>query len=384
MVVKIVKAGGRKNVGVPKGENGELIRGWLSRDVKRTNKPVPAALQEASHPFSTEPANLVKGSPELGGLVDVNLAGLLSVSLAELLAGPEALKTALKHASLAGEIGGAVQAEVAGEDDFVRVKQVVVGVVAEVDWLALPVHLEAVGPVGKRVEGRAVVGKRLEILVLAVGGNNAARWLRGSAWAPSSSGSNNDGRRRGQAVAGADGSVARMLWLGHSVGALGSGRLGGNGLGREDGVKALGSGLPVGNQESPLLEKPSATVAGEVLHDLRAEGQGELIVLAPWWRDSAEDDGGVGASANMVVDDTLVVLNLSRSKQRWLWRARRRRLISGIEDRVLNGLGWWRAGRAAGDVLGVRRDGRRHWQWVFVRGQAVVCSNDRGHGGEDL
>lgn len=313
----------------------------MSRDVK--GERVLAALQEASHPFSTEPANLVKGSPELGGLVDVNLAGLLSVSLAELLAGPEALKTALKHASLAGEIGGAVQAEVAGEDDFVRVKQVVVRVAAEVNWLALPVHLEAVGSVGKRVEGWAVVRKRLEILVLAVGGDNAAGWLRGSAGASSSGRSNNNRRRRGQAVAGADGSVARMLWLGHSVGALGSGRLGGNGLGREDGVEALGSGLPIGNQESPLLEKPSAAVAGEVLHDLRAEGQGELIVLAPWWRDSAEDDGGRRSSADMVVHDALVLLNLSRGKQRWLRRARWRSLINGIENRVLDGLGWWRA-----------------------------------------
>lgn len=313
----------------------------MSRDVKRER--VLAALQEASHPFSTEPANLVKGSPELGGLVDINLAGLLSISLAELLAGPEALKTALKHASLAGEIGGAVQAEVAGEDDFVRVKQVVVRVAAEVNWLALPVHLEAVGSVGKRVEWRAVVWKRLEILVLAVGGDNAAGWLRGSAGALSSGRSNNNRRRRGQAVAGADGSVARMLWLGHSVGALGSGRLGGNWLGREDGVEALGSGLPIGNQESPLLEKPSATVAGEVLHDLRAEGQGELIVLAPWWRDSAEDDGGRRSSADMVVDDALVLFNLSRSKQRWLRRARWRSLINGIENRVLDGLGWRRA-----------------------------------------
>lgn len=54
-------------------------------------KAVEGPSKEAPHPAGFEPADLVKCRPELGSLVHVNLAGLLSIRLAELLAGAQAL-----------------------------------------------------------------------------------------------------------------------------------------------------------------------------------------------------------------------------------------------------------------------------------------------------
>lgn len=358
MVVKVVKAkGGRMNVRaavrMERHQSREETTRKRGHGIRAKDSAHPLSLfveepengshlQEASNPVGVEPANLVKGRPELRGLVDVNLASLLSVGLAELLASPEALETALEHATLAGEIGGAVQAEVAGEDDLVRVKQVVVRVVGQVDGLTLPVNLEAVGPAGEGAERRAVVGEGVEVLVLAVGGHDPAGWLGRGAWAAASGGSHHDRGTR----AGADRTGSRGLWLGDAIGALGSGRLGRDGLGRQDGWETLGSDacLSIRHEQGPLLEEPSAAVAGEVLHDLRAEGQGKLVVLAQGRRHLFEDDCGRLASADMLVHDALVVLNLGGCEQRRLRWAGWRGLVDGIENGILDGL----AGRRAG------------------------------------
>jgi hypothetical protein len=50
-----------------------------------------AASEISPHPRSVEPANLVESRPQFRGLVDVNLASLLRVRLAELFARPQAL-----------------------------------------------------------------------------------------------------------------------------------------------------------------------------------------------------------------------------------------------------------------------------------------------------
>jgi len=51
-----------------------------------------------------EPSDLVERLPQLAGLVDVDLAGLLGVSLAELLADLERLDASLEHAALTAEV----------------------------------------------------------------------------------------------------------------------------------------------------------------------------------------------------------------------------------------------------------------------------------------
>jgi hypothetical protein len=126
-------------------------------------------------PVLVEPADLVKCRPEFGGLVDVDLARLLGIRLAELLVHSQALQSPHEHASLACQIGGAVEAEVRGKRDLVRVQQVAVGVAAQIDGCALPVHLEAVWPVRQRVPGRAQVGQGFKVLILSVRGHHAAR-----------------------------------------------------------------------------------------------------------------------------------------------------------------------------------------------------------------
>jgi hypothetical protein len=131
------------------------------------------------YPLRVKPADLVVRSPELGGLVDIDLASLLRVRLAELLRGEllRALQAADENAPLAREICGAVQAETSSETQLVGVEEMSVGVLAQVESVALPVNLEAVGLVGQRAERRAVILQSEEVLVLAVGRNRPHSWL---------------------------------------------------------------------------------------------------------------------------------------------------------------------------------------------------------------
>lgn len=156
--------------------------------------------QILANPVSVEPGNLVKGSPELGSLVDVDLASLLSICLAELLAVAQAGESSLKDASLACEIGCAIKSQVAGKHDLVGVKKRDEWVTRQVNRLALPVHLEAVGASRQGAEGRTVVGERLEVLVLTVGSNNPSRWLRRGTNTAGSSGSHRSRVRVGAVV----------------------------------------------------------------------------------------------------------------------------------------------------------------------------------------
>lgn len=91
--------------------------------------------------MSVEPADLVKSGPQLGCLVDINLAGLLCIRLAEFLARAQTLEAALKDAALASKIGSAVKSKVASQRHLVWVQQLGVRIAAEVNWLALPVDL---------------------------------------------------------------------------------------------------------------------------------------------------------------------------------------------------------------------------------------------------
>lgn len=262
-----------------------------------------------------EPAGIVEDNPESRGLVDVDLTGLLSVSLAELLVVLEALETSHEHASLAGEVRGTVQTETAGEVELGRVQQLPVGVVAEVNWLALPVWLQLRGSaVRERTERRAEVLEDLEVLVLAARSNNAARRLWRSTWTTSASSrsSSSDGRsqseRRGSSGnSSSGGSTAGANWpwgvwlrdpagysIKDSISALRSGWLGCDWLGWLDKRQTTSSkgGLSIGNEISSLLSQPCPGVAVVVLHDLRLDGDHQLVVLTAWRWDNSEEVGG--------------------------------------------------------------------------------------------
>lgn len=324
--------------------------------------------------MGVKPANLVKGGPQLGSLVDVNLAGLLGIRLAEFLAGAEALQAALKDAALAGEVGCAVEAQVTSEQDLVGVKEMGLGIAAEINGLTLPVDLERVGAAGQRVAGRAVVGQLVKVLVLAVGGDDAARgFWRGTSAVLGGSGNGATRRPRGDAIASRTGA----LGLGHTIGSSGAhpGGLGrGDGfVGRQDAVVAAGStSLAIGLEKGALLAQPIAGIAGKVLHDLGAEREGQLVVFTVRREHLAEEADGAGA--DMAVDDALVLLNLGVGKERRLRRARGGGFVDGIEDGVFHDL----VGRRDGCVcsrqngFAVRRDGRRHWQRVVGREAMAV------------
>ena len=120
-----------------------------------------------------EPADPLVGRPQLRRLVDIDLARLLSVRFAELLANLVALNAPNEDAPLAGEIGRTIQAKGCSKAELLRVKKGPVGVFAQVERVALPVDLETARNVGKRHDAGRVVGKSVEILVLPV-------WRHGS------------------------------------------------------------------------------------------------------------------------------------------------------------------------------------------------------------
>jgi hypothetical protein len=105
-----------------------------------------------------EPADLLIRRPEFAGLVDVDIASLLGVRLAKLLADLQALSAGLEDTALAAEVGRAAEAERCGKADFALVQHMAIGIFGEIEHGAPPISLEALGVVlGKSVERRAVV-----------------------------------------------------------------------------------------------------------------------------------------------------------------------------------------------------------------------------------
>jgi hypothetical protein len=123
-------------------------------------------------------------------------------------------------------------------------------------------------------------------------------------------------------------------------------------------------GAAVSLKERSLLEKPCLSVGRVVLHNLRSESEGELVLFALGWDHSGER--GRRSGANMVVDNAAVIFEFGGSKERSLSRAGRD-FLGRVENGVLNLVR--RSGGSLGrrHRLAVRRDGRGHWHWVLAR-----------------
>jgi len=76
--------------------------------------------QKPGEKLRFEPANTLIGRPKLACFVDINLAGLLSVRLAELLADSQSLDAGFKDTALAAEIRRARQAQRGGKVELGR------------------------------------------------------------------------------------------------------------------------------------------------------------------------------------------------------------------------------------------------------------------------
>lgn len=115
-----------------------------------------------------EPSHFVKRRPQLACFVDINLARLLRIRLAKLLADAEGVQSRLEDASFAAEVGGATQPERGGEVEFGLVQQRPIRVAGEVEQVvAGPVGLERFGVPRRERGGRGrIVGQGVEIHVL--------------------------------------------------------------------------------------------------------------------------------------------------------------------------------------------------------------------------
>lgn len=70
---------------------------------------VTRRLDVLGDPAGIEPSDFLERLPQFAGLVDIDLAGLLGVGLAELLADAQGLDALDEDAALRGEVGRAVE-----------------------------------------------------------------------------------------------------------------------------------------------------------------------------------------------------------------------------------------------------------------------------------
>ena len=350
-------------------------------------KTISSSLGEAPGPARVQPADLIVGHPELGGFIDVDLAGLLRIRLPELLSDLEALDAAHEDPSLAGEIRGAVETKAGRQQELIGVEHAAVGVGAQVKRRAFPIDLQAVGPLGERVQRGTEVRQQGEILIFAVRRNGADAALR--------RGANTDGIAHGLSGldrAGCLGSGTRSSrgLLARGAGSSGDTSSLGNGLGLvwlldtvgvvanwlsmsitrlslrlpsggEDGGKLGVQSTAelersVGPEHGPLLAQPSSRVLLEHSHDIGLEIQRQLVVLAA-------GRCGVAEQTKRPRGDVFVyyAARLSGPAVRCIEKRRRRArrdLAGRVQDRVLDGDRDGRDGINCVAAFGERRDGR--------------------------
>lgn len=122
-------------------------------------------LEDLSKMRRIEPTHFVIGRPQFTGLVDINLAGLLSVGLSELLVDSQSVQASLEDTSFAAEIGCAAKTKGGCKVEFGFVEQVTVGIVGEIEQIvARPVGFERLGIVlWQGGCGRSIVWKRFVV-----------------------------------------------------------------------------------------------------------------------------------------------------------------------------------------------------------------------------
>ena len=105
--------------------------------------------QELDEMLLSQPSHFLKCSPQLRCLVYINFAGLLTIRLPELFANLQALNSCNEDATLAGEVGGAVEAEVSSKSDFVLVEKMSEGIRAKINWGSSPFNFQGVWSIRK-------------------------------------------------------------------------------------------------------------------------------------------------------------------------------------------------------------------------------------------
>lgn len=95
-------------------------------------------------PIWIEPADFLECLPKLRGLIDINLASLLSICLSELFANSKSVDPLDKDSSLRCEVGSTVETEVRSKEELIWMKEIGVYIIFEIDRSASPVDFERV------------------------------------------------------------------------------------------------------------------------------------------------------------------------------------------------------------------------------------------------
>ena len=79
-------------------------------------------LQVFPDPFGIKPSNFVECRPKLAGLIDINLASLLSIGLPELFVDSQRINSLDEDSPLRCEIGSAIETKISGKQDLIGVE----------------------------------------------------------------------------------------------------------------------------------------------------------------------------------------------------------------------------------------------------------------------
>ena len=121
---------------------------------KRRAKNITIYLEIFLKVLFPKPTDLLIGRPELAGLINIDLTGLLSIGLSELFANAKGFDASLEDPSLTAQVCGTREAKGGGEVDFSLMKKMPVRVVGEIKHLTLPVSLERLAVAFRQVDGR--------------------------------------------------------------------------------------------------------------------------------------------------------------------------------------------------------------------------------------
>ena len=90
-----------------------------------------------SNPFGIQPTNLLEDCPEFASFVNINLAGLLGVSLSEFFVDFQTLDSFDEDSAFGSEVGCAVESEITSEEKFIGVEKMGLRIGSEINWCTL-------------------------------------------------------------------------------------------------------------------------------------------------------------------------------------------------------------------------------------------------------